>query len=341
MLDSTRQLIEGLQEEEEENTTKQRFALSKAITLIESTLKEDREQANLLLQHFLLPEKPYFRVGIAGPPGAGKSTLIDALGIQLLKEDYCTKLGVVCVDPSSTISGGSILGDKTRMRLLSTTQDAYVRPCANGGEFGGLSPTTDDVVSVLAVKYDWIIVESVGLGQSEIEICQSVDMMILVLPPASGDELQGFKKGIVEVADMIVVSKADGDLLPYARLAAAEYRSATQYRCNNDNDNSNDDWNRAPVVLVSARTQTGLEDLQTKIIDYRTMVETNGQLQRKRRNQARYWTSKNLQTLIIRHTKYQRQNDDVERQLEQGQITPRLAADRILESVIWKTSTEK
>lgn len=333
MSDSTRRLVDGFGGSDQQK----RFALSKAITLVESNLEKHQEQANLLLQHLMQrsggQRKRFFRLGIAGPPGAGKSTLIEAFGTKLLNEAEISKLAVVCVDPSSTFSGGSILGDKTRMMDLSTHPQAYIRPSANGGTFGGLSAYTDDVVSLCqAANYDLVIVESVGLGQSEIELSKSVDMMILVLPPAGGDELQGVKKGIVEVAEAIVINKADGDLQAVARQTASDYKAATRYGSYHRHPN----WSTPPVILVSAHAKTGFDTLWAKIQEYWKTMEESGDLSRKRQDQAHYWTWKNLNRLFMKHMNCHAKEtaDDMNQKLDSGLITPRAAAKRLMESIL-------
>jgi len=339
MTESTRRLVERFGESDQQR----RFALSKAITLVESNLEKHQEQANLLLQHLLQrkggQDMNFFRLGIAGPPGAGKSTLIEAFGSKLLSEKAISKLAVVCIDPSSTFSGGSILGDKTRMMHLATHPQAYIRPSANGGTFGGLSAYTDDVVSLCrAAQYDFVIVESVGLGQSEIEVAKSVDMMVLVLPPAGGDELQGVKKGIVEVAETIVINKADGDLLPAARRTASDYKAATRYVSHHRHP----DWSIPPVILVSSHTQTGLDELWGQIQRYWKTMEGNGNLFRKRQDQSRYWTWKNLNRLLMKRIQCHAEAtvEDLYEKLDGGQITPRVASKQLMESMLKSLSND-
>jgi LAO/AO transport system kinase len=387
MLESTRQLANALSGPEDKTATtknvddsnsndtstksgsmtshhvyKKRLALSKAITLVESKLPRHQEQANLLLHHLMLQRDgddnkhahtSSFRLGIAGPPGAGKSTLIETFGTQLLentlpkteddsdddasggttsKSDPIHKLAVVCIDPSSTVTGGSILGDKTRMMHLSSHPRAYVRPSANGGTFGGLAAYTDDVVSLCqAAHYDAVWIETVGLGQSEVEVSKSVDMLILILPPSGGDELQGVKKGIMEVADLIVVNKADGALLPAARRTAADYMSATNFLTHQ--------YGRTPpVIMVSSETKDGFAELWSEICKFRQFMTQEGHLQKKRKDQAHYWMWKNLQNIIAARTKsneqLQKTAAEMQQRLDRGQITPRVAANQLLDSLL-------
>ncbi|CAK9003659.1 Methylmalonic aciduria type A homolog, partial [Durusdinium trenchii] len=227
MRPETRRLAEGL-------VNGDRVCLSRAITLIESLKEDHHMQAQYLLEYVLREKKENktrkesFRLGIAGPPGAGKSTFIEALG-SMLVQDLGLRVAVLAVDPSSSRTGGSILGDKTRMTDLSRMPDAYVRPSPTRGSLGGVAQHTNDVVLLCeAADFEIIIVETVGLGQSEVLVDETVDMLMLLVPPANGDELQGVKKGIMEVADMVVVNKADGELATAARHAATDYMHALQ-----------------------------------------------------------------------------------------------------------------
>lgn len=355
MTEFTQHLLDEITLKEENSQTRfrKRLALARAITLVESKNATHRQQADLLLTSLLANScnnnSSTFRLGIAGPPGAGKSTWIETFGTMLLsgvlkekqKDDTNTisfdpsKLAVVCVDPSSTVTGGSILGDKTRMLELSRHERAYIRPSSNGGTFGGLSAYTHDVVSLCqAASYELVIVESVGLGQSEVEIAQSVDMLILIVPPGGGDELQGVKKGIMEVADILIVNKADGSLLQAARSTASEYRAAVNFL-----RPRMEGWS-TPVLLTSAYTGKGVDKVWQKILQFRTKMVEMGELQEKRKRQSRYWMWKNLQNLISQQTKndavLRKTAEAMERALDGGAITPRVAAARLLDSLVGK-----
>jgi LAO/AO transport system kinase len=274
-----------------------------------------------------------FRLGFTGAPGAGKSSLIESLGKYILDDDNDDKkhkLAVVCIDPSSSITGGSILGDKTRMMELSRHPRAFVRPSPSKGVLGGLSSYTNDVVTLCgAAGYDLVFVETVGSGQSEIDINQAVDMLVLVVSPGSGDGLQGVKKGILEVADLIVVNKADGSMLPAARTTAADYKGATHFF-----KSRMEGWETPPVLLASAETGYGLEQLWGDICRYRDVMTNNGYIQKRRAQQARYWMWKHVQELIT--AKIQSDDNiralamDLETALDQGFIAPRAAASELL-----------
>lgn len=206
----------------------ERFALSRAITLVESRAPQHRSAVNTLLTA-ALPQRyagtSSLRIGISGPPGAGKSTLIEALGNELLSRG--NTLAVLAVDPSSTRSGGSVLGDKTRMPTLAADRRAFVRPSPAGGTLGGVARRTEDAMLLCeCAGYDRIIVETVGVGQSEVAVAGMVDIFLLLIPPAAGDELQGIKRGIMELADVAIVTKADGELRGPAGQAASQLRAA-------------------------------------------------------------------------------------------------------------------
>jgi LAO/AO transport system kinase len=328
-----------------DNWLAKRYALSQAITLMESKNVTRKQQGDYLLTHLLsqhddtastnIPKT--LRVGFAGPPGAGKSSLLEAFGMYLLNEDPALHLAVVCIDPSSGISGGSILGDKTRMTDLSRQERAYVRPSSNAGVLGGLSAYTDDVVTTLgAAGYPLVLVETVGLGQSEIEVFESVDILVLLLPPGGGDELQGVKKGIVEMANILAVTKADGKLLETAKGTASDYKGAIRV-LQQSNSSSNDQSWKPRVLLTSSVTKDGLDKLWQSIQECRTHLIQSGKWENKRKLQAKYWMWKQF-TRMMQHRMQQdpelaEQANRLESEMLKGHLTPRVAAQELLDSL--------
>ena len=262
--------------------------------------------------------------------------MIEAFGMYLLEEDPDLNLAAVCIDPASGISGGSILGDKTRMTELARQERAFVRPSSNAGVVGGLAAYTDDVVTTLsAAGYPLVLVETVGLGQSEVEVAQSVDILILLLPPGGGDELQGVKKGIVELANIFAVTKADGNLLPAARSTAADYKGAIRV-LQHSTSKMETSW-EPRVLMTSALTRSGLEELWTAIQDYREHLESSGELELRRQKQAKYWMWKQftrmMQDKILEDPELAKQAIDLETEMLHGRLTPRVAAQELLDGV--------
>ncbi|MGA8816560.1 MAG: methylmalonyl Co-A mutase-associated GTPase MeaB [Xanthobacteraceae bacterium] len=259
-----------------------RTVLSRAITLIESKRADHRRAAAALTQELLPFTGKAVRVGITGAPGVGKSTLIDALGSLLTGQGR--KVAVLAVDPSSRRTGGSILADKTRMARLANDDNAFIRPSPASGTLGGVAVRTRETMLLCeAAGYDVVLVETVGVGQSELAVADMTDFFLVMALPGAGDELQALKKGVVELADMIAINKADGDNLARAKVAAAEYTAALHIL-----SPSSPNWS-PPVVTCSALKQDGIEDLWNKILDHRQRLTASGELKARRGEQQVKW----------------------------------------------------
>ncbi len=300
--------------------------LARAISLVESTKPGDRARARKLLQTILPEAGKAIRVGITGAPGVGKSTTIEALGTNLTGRGH--KVAVLAVDPSSTKTGGSILGDKTRMGKLATDDNAYIRPSPASGTLGGVAANTQEAMALCeAAGFDVVLVETVGIGQSETAVAYMVDFFLLLLLPGAGDELQGIKKGVLEVADMIAVNKADGDSEKQAEQTAGAYLAAL-----NIMDHANADW-RAPVLTYSGLFNKGVEMIWSEIERHHEIMAGSGALEDKRRGQRRRWMHRLLEDRLTRAL---RQNKKVktrlaalETQVADGDITPLIAVEEI------------
>lgn len=304
-------------------------SLSRAITLIESAHPDHRDAAEALLHQLLPYSGKSIRVGITGVPGAGKSTFIEAFGLHVLEQQH--RLAVLAVDPSSPRSGGSILGDKTRMEELSRDFRAFIRPSPSGCALGGVARRTREAMLVCeAAGFDVIVVETVGVGQSETAVADMVDMFLLLLVPGGGDELQGIKKGIVELADAVIVNKADGDLAPAATRAARDYKSALHMltpAC--------EQWN-VPVLTCSALTRLGVDTVWQTIMDYRATMERLGRFDERRSEQARAWMWSEISDTLLQCLK-----DDVrvatllpslDRKVASGDMAPSWAARTLVDA---------
>jgi LAO/AO transport system kinase len=316
-----------------------RAKLAQAITLVESKHPSKHHQAQWLLSKVLSHHnhqvqqghvRPSFRLGVSGPPGAGKSSVIEKLG-QLLTE-WGHRVAVLAVDPSSRHTGGSILADKTRMSRLSSNPLAYIRPSPSGGNLGGVTRSTHEAISLCeGAGYDVVLVETVGVGQSETAVSDMTDMFLLLLPPAAGDELQGMKRGIVELADLIVVNKSDGDLLPAARRIATDYTSALKLL---NGRNKNKLW-RPKVMMASALENSGIEAVWDTVQEYKTKMEGAGQLEAVRRAQQRHWFWSNVSwQLMARFRRWPgvaEQVEGMEERVEAGSMAPGTAADLLLD----------
>ena len=260
-----------------------RAAIARAITLVESTRPQHRAEAHELLKLIAPRTGRAFRVGISGVPGAGKSTFINAMGMKLIDERK-HKVAVLAVDPSSSRTGGSILGDRTRMGELAQREDAFIRPSPSGGHLGGVARATRESMLVLeAAGYDVILVETVGVGQSEVAVSGMVDTFLMLQVARTGDQLQGIKRGILELADVIAITKADGDNEQAARVAARELSIAMKLITS---DNSK---RRAPVLTCSSYTGAGLDEVWDAVTKHRAELEESGTLAARRLDQPRDW----------------------------------------------------
>lgn len=312
-----------------------RRALARAITLIESSRPDHRTQAETLLAALLPDSGRAVRIGISGVPGVGKSTFIEAFGLHLIGQGH--RVAVLAVDPSSARSGGSILGDKTRMELLARAPEAFIRPSPAGRTLGGVARRTREaMLACEAAGHDVVLVETVGVGQSETAVADLVDLFLLLLPPAGGDELQGIKRGIVELADMIVVNKADGALRDAARHAVAEYRHAlTLLRP------AAEGW-RVPVISCSALEGHGIDRVWQTIGIFQDKMRASGAWQRRRRGQAQAWMWREIEESLLTafhgHDGVRARLPELERAVLSGILPPATAARTLLEIFLERSS---
>ena len=305
-----------------------RRVLAQAITLIESTRSDHRAAASTLLERLMPSAGNSIRLGISGIPGVGKSTFIEALGNHVIDAGH--RVAVLTVDPSSAISGGSILGDKTRMEELSRRDEAYIRPSPAGKTLGGVTRRSRETMILCeAAGFDVIIVETVGVGQSETKVADMTDMFLLLLLPGAGDELQGIKRGIVELADLILINKADDDLADLARRAAAEYRSALQLL-----HPRSPNW-KVEVKCCSARDAIGIDNAWETVLRHHGMLESTGELEMRRAAQARDWlwsdVTDNLVDAFRSDPQVREQLSSLEAATSAGQMPPTVAARKLLE----------
>ncbi|HXA90905.1 MAG TPA: methylmalonyl Co-A mutase-associated GTPase MeaB [Mycobacterium sp.] len=306
-----------------------RAALPRAITLLESTRTDHREQAQRLLLELLPDSGNAHRVGLTGVPGVGKSTTIESLGLHLIEQGH--RVAVLAVDPSSTRTGGSILGDKTRMARLAVHPDAYIRPSPTSGTLGGVAKATRETVVLLeAAGFDVILIETVGVGQSEVAVANMVDTFVLLTLARSGDQLQGIKKGVLELADVVVVNKADGKHLSDARSAARELKSAIRLIYPRETL-----W-RPPVLTMSATEGTGLTEMWETVERHRQVLTDAGEFEARRRAQQVDWTWQMVRDTVLdrvlSNPEVRKIRADVERQVRAGELTPALAAQQILKA---------
>ncbi|MFG1781459.1 methylmalonyl Co-A mutase-associated GTPase MeaB [Rhodococcus oryzae] len=306
-----------------------RAQLAKAITLVESTRADHREQAQQLLLRLLPHAGGAIRVGITGVPGVGKSTTIEALGMHLLELGH--KVAVLAVDPSSTRTGGSILGDKTRMQNLSVEPNAYIRPSPTSGTLGGVAKATRETIVLLeAAGYDVILVETVGVGQSEVTVANMVDTFTFLTLARTGDQLQGIKKGVLELADIVTVNKADGKHAIEAKAAARELAGALRLIYPHDAL-----W-KPPVLTMSALENDGVDKFWDTVLRHRKVLGDAGELEAKRHQQQVDWTWSMVHDQLLRRLETAPEvkaiRHDVEQQVRDGSLTAALAAHQILDA---------
>ena len=306
-----------------------RAALPRAITLVESTRADHREQAQQLLMALMPEAGSATQVGITGVPGVGKSTTIEALGMYLIDQGH--RVAVLAVDPSSTRTGGSILGDKTRMAKLAVHPDAYIRPSPTSGTLGGVARATRETIVLLeAAGFDVILVETVGVGQSEVAVANMVDTFVFLTLARTGDQLQGIKKGVLELADVVVVNKADGEHATEAKTAARELAGVIRLIYPRETL-----W-RPPVLTMSALHGQGLTELWDTVLKHRRVLTDAGEFEARRRAQQVDWTWSMVRDTVLDRVlnspAVRKVRAEVERQVRDGELTPALAAQQILDA---------
>jgi LAO/AO transport system kinase len=309
-----------------------RRVMARAITLVESRRGDHRELAQELLVELLPHAGGARRVGISGVPGVGKSTFIDQLGVDLTAAG--SKVAVLAVDPSSSRSGGSILGDKTRMARLSVDPDAFIRPSPTSGTLGGVAQATrESMVVVEAAGYDVVLVETVGVGQSEVTVAEMVDSFLFLTMARTGDQLQGIKRGILEIADVIAVNKADGPGAPDARKAARELAGAIRML----RGHSDDGWD-VPVLTCAGLTGEGLDEIWAKLVEHQDRAKASGAFEERRRRQQVRWTWQlvrdALEHRMRAHPAVRALAPGLEESVLAGELTPALAARQILDTFL-------
>jgi len=303
-----------------------RRALGRAITLVESTRPDHRAEAVELLEAVLPHTGHGVRLGVSGAPGVGKSTFIDAFGCHVI--DHGSTLAVLAVDPSSGRSGGSILGDKTRMEELARRPEAFIRPSPAGRTLGGVARRTREAMLLCeAAGYGTVLVETVGVGQSETAVSEMVDLFCLLAAPGAGDELQGIKRGVMELAELVVVTKADGDLEPAARRAAADLKHALQLL-----RPLTQAW-KPKVLVTSAYTGSGLAEVWDAVREHRRALVDAGELDTRRGEQARHWLWTELREGLVERFVADAGDEvrAVERDVVAGRQLPTVAAERLLD----------
>ena len=314
----------------------QRRAMAKAITLLESTRADHRAQGDELLTALLPHTGRSFRLGISGVPGVGKSTFIEALGLYLIEQGH--RVAVLTIDPSSTVSGGSILGDKTRMEHLSVHEKAYIRPSPSSGTLGGVAEKTREAMLVCeAAGYDIVMVETVGVGQSETAVANMTDMFCLLQLPNAGDDLQAIKKGVMELADLVVINKADIDTDAATRARAQITSSLRLLGLHGHPEHAHHDegiWH-PQVIQISALHNQGVDSFWAEVTRFRTLQTANGRLAARRQHQASAWMweriDAGLKQRFREHPQIRARLDDTSRRVLSGELPASTAARQLLE----------
>ena len=306
-----------------------RRAIAKTITLLESTRPESFEQGQELLESLLPHAGQALRIGITGVPGVGKSTFIEAIGLFLIEQGH--RVAVLAVDPSSQLTGGSIMGDKTRMNELAQHPHAFIRPSPSSGILGGVARKTRETMLICeAAGYDVVIVETVGVGQSETIVASMVDLFLLLMLPNAGDELQGIKKGVLELADLVVINKSDGKQETLAKTAQSEYRKALHLLPSSKNS-----W--TPQILrCSALEKRGMDKIWDSVKSFSKALQNSGEWEKQRRKQTGKWmwslVEEGLLTNFRNHPDLQKQIPELEKEVESGKMLPTTAARKLLDS---------
>jgi LAO/AO transport system kinase len=306
-----------------------RRALARGITTVESTRADHRDEAAALLTEVLPRTGGAIRIGISGAPGSGKSTFIETFGLRLIEQGH--RVAVLAVDPSSTRTGGSILGDKTRMGELTRSDAAFVRPSPAAGTLGGVARRTREAMLLCeAAGFDVVMVETVGVGQSEVAVAGMVDLFAVLVAPGAGDELQGIKRGIIELADVVVVNKNDGELAPAAKTTATDYGSALRLV-----RSKTAAWTPR-VVLVSSLEGRGIDELWSTVEEFRSTLDATGELDRRRAEQAREWmwseVSESLMEALRHDERVSALADRLEAAVTAGELPPAAAARQVLDA---------
>ncbi len=304
-----------------------RRLLSKTITLIESSLPAHQQLARKILDALLPNTGNAVRLGITGVPGVGKSTFIESLGMMLVEDGH--RVAVLAVDPSSTRSGGSVMADKTRMEKLAVEPNAFIRPSPSGGTLGGVARKTRETMLICeAAGYDVVIVETIGVGQSEATVASMVDFFLVLMLAGAGDELQGIKKGVLELADALAINKADGGNVEKAEQAATVYRNALHLL-----RPASPNWT-PPVLTCSAAEMTGIGEIWRTVLEHRDKTTASGELAHKRQQQALQWMwsliEEGLRHRFRHHPEILKRLPQISRAVQQGSISPTAAAEELL-----------